>query len=57
MSLIEKTLAEELVEYRAELALGQGYITLTTLIDALQRHLDHEQAHRAAIAALIDGDT
>ena len=56
MALIEKTLADELVDLRLQMSLGTAFVPAADLERALQRNLDLEQAHRfaaAAVAAIV----
>ena len=52
MSLIEETLAAELVEHRYQQHLGTLYTPIDVVITALARHLEYEHANRATISAL-----
>jgi hypothetical protein len=54
MSLIEQQLATELIELRHQESTGSLYTPIGDHINALQRHLDREQATRALIGALTD---
>jgi hypothetical protein len=47
MPMIEKDLAESLVDLRLQQSLGHGYVPTEMLIDALQAHLEREQWWRA----------
>ena len=52
MSLVEKHIAEQLVDLRHQASLGSDYCKITVAIDALEQHLQAEQRHRAQIASL-----
>ena len=52
MSLVEKHIAEQLVDLRHQASLGSDYCKITVAIEALERHLQAEQRHRAQIASL-----
>lgn len=53
MPAIERDLADALVDWRAQQALGTEYAPITDVIDALQHHLDREMALRATIGKLV----
>ncbi len=50
--MIEKELADTLVELRASIALGHDYVPARDLEHALQHHLDREMELRATIARI-----
>ena len=50
--MIEKELADSLVELRASIALGHDYVPARDLEHALQHHLDREMELRATIARI-----
>lgn len=52
MAIIEQQLAEQLVDLRAQQALGTEYAPIAELIACAQRHLDREQELRARIGEL-----
>jgi hypothetical protein len=53
VALIEKHLAEQLVAYREQEALGTPqYVPIGEVIGALQHHLDREMELRATIARI-----
>jgi hypothetical protein len=47
MPMIEKDLAESLVDLRLQQSLGHDYAPIQDVIDALQHHLEREQWWRA----------
>ena len=51
MALIEKDIADELVDLELAISLGTEYVRAVDLRAALRRHLDCEQAWRLVIAA------
>lgn len=52
MAIIEQQLAEQLIDLRAQQALGTEYVHIGDLIATAQRHLDREQELRARITDL-----
>ena len=52
MSLVEKHIAEQLVDLRHQASLGSDYCKITVAIDALERQLQAEQRHRVQVANL-----
>ena len=50
MALIEKALADDLVDLRLAISLGHDYVPAADLERALQRHLEDAQRNRAIIA-------
>ena len=55
MALIEKAIADELVELRAAMALGHDYTPAADLERALARHLEREQQWRAVMHEMTEG--
>ena len=53
MPLIEKQIAEELVELRAAIALGHDYTPAADLEAALQRHLEREWEWRNVVGMQV----
>jgi hypothetical protein len=51
MTMIEKDLAESLVDLRLQQSLGHDYCPIQDLIDAKQAHLEREQWWRAQMQA------
>ena len=49
MARIEKEIADALIDYREQQALGTEYVPIAAVIGALQRHLDREMTLRATI--------
>jgi hypothetical protein len=54
MALIEKAIADELVDLRLQESTGTGYIPISDAIAALQRHLECEQQWRALLHDMTD---
>ena len=54
MPLIEKELADKLVDLRAAIALGHAYVPASDHEDALQAHLDREMWWRAQMGRMAD---
>lgn len=52
--MIEKELADALVDLRAAIALGHNYTPATDLEKALQAHLDREMWWRAQMGRMTD---
>lgn len=54
MALIEKALADDLVDLREQEHLGHDYAPIADLIAAKQAHLDREQWWRAQMGKMAD---
>jgi len=54
MALIEKALAEQLIDLRASIALDHHYVPATDLEAALQHHLDREQWWRQQMGRMAE---
>ena len=54
MPLIEKDLADRLVDLRAAIALGHSYVPASDHEAALQAHLDREMWWRAQMGRMSD---
>lgn len=54
MALVEKELADALIELRAAMALGHDYVPARDLEHALQHHLDREMGWRANVAEVLE---
>ena len=52
--MIEKELADALVELRASIALGHDYVPARDLDTALQHHMDREMWWRAQMGRMND---
>jgi hypothetical protein len=56
MSLVEKALADDIVELRHQESLGTGYVPIADAIAAKCHHLEREQHWRGVMHEMTDDD-